>query len=335
MLSRRFGEEQVFMDLGMEPGVDFVEQINDAVGSCRLLLAVIGPGWSTIKDAHGRRRLDDPADFIRVEVEAGLRQPDVRVVPVLVQGAKMPSAEELPPSLSDLTRRNALELSDARWRYDVDRLTSTIERVLGVRARPSGVAKRLDVGKEPGKRSWFRRHSRLALAAAALAVLVAVAAVVLASGGGDDEGPEERLLAAIPDSVQEAGCKAAEDPWMTRGDYDAELQYTCRLPSSVKAAGGQDINYGLFPSVDSARYLVTEDFDYEVNENEEVKSTSCGEEAERQMEQDYPGGDGRCYTNADGLVMNWRYSDSTVAAQLYFEPGTSPDAAVAARRKLL
>jgi TIR domain len=132
-LTSRFGEEQVFMDLDMEPGVDFVEQINEAVASCRLLIAVIGPRWATAEDAQGRRRLDDPADFIRVEVEAGLRQADVRVVPVLVHGAQMPSAEELPPALADLARRNALELSDARWNYDVDRLASTAERVL---ARP-------------------------------------------------------------------------------------------------------------------------------------------------------------------------------------------------------
>jgi hypothetical protein len=119
-LTSRFGEQQVFMDLDMEPGVDFVEQINEAVASCRLLIAVIGPRWATAEDAQGRRRLDDPADFIRVEVEAGLRQPDVRVVPVLVHGAQMPSAEELAPALADLARRNALELSDARWNYDVD-----------------------------------------------------------------------------------------------------------------------------------------------------------------------------------------------------------------------
>ena len=111
VLSSRFGEEQVFMDLSMELGIDFVEHINKAVGSCRLLVAVIGPHWTSTQDAHGRRRLDDPADFIRVEVETGLRRPEVRVVPVLVQGARMPDADELPASLAELTRRNALEVS--------------------------------------------------------------------------------------------------------------------------------------------------------------------------------------------------------------------------------
>jgi TIR domain len=70
-LTSRFGEEQVFIDLDMEPGVDFVEQINEAVASCRLLIAVIGPRWATAEDAHGRRRLDDPADFIRSRSRRG------------------------------------------------------------------------------------------------------------------------------------------------------------------------------------------------------------------------------------------------------------------------
>ena len=148
------------MDLSMELGIDFVEHINKAVGSCRLLVAVIGPRWASTQDAHGRRRLDDPADFIRVEVETGLRRPEVRVVPVLVQGARMPDADELPASLAELARRNALEVSDARWHprqldedrdhthlgspqpsfdFDADEVRGVIEsaRAVGVlRARP-------------------------------------------------------------------------------------------------------------------------------------------------------------------------------------------------------
>jgi len=217
-LSRRFGEEQVFMDLGMEPGVDFVEQINEAVGASRLVVAVIGPHWTRIEDASGRRRLDDPGDFVRVEIESALRQPGVRVVPVLVQGARMPSAEELPPSLADLSRRNALELSDARWRYDVDRLTSTVERVLGVRARPSGVFERPDlapsgeesaevtaareqsaggpVSARPARRR--RRRLRWALLGAAVlaAVGIALALALPGGGGGGPRPPDVKIRAA-------------------------------------------------------------------------------------------------------------------------------------------
>ncbi|HYU34141.1 MAG TPA: TonB family protein [Thermoanaerobaculia bacterium] len=121
---------RLFMDVDtLEPGVDFAEAIEQAVGSCEVLIVVIGREWLTIKDAAGQRRLDDPADFVRLEVETALER-KIRVIPVLVQGAPMPRTEELPPSLSRLARRNAIELSDARWAYDVDRLARTIQKIL-------------------------------------------------------------------------------------------------------------------------------------------------------------------------------------------------------------
>ena len=244
-LTSRFGEEQVFMDLDMEPGVDFVEQINEAVASCRLLIAVIGPRWATAEDARGRRRLDDPADFIRVEVEAGLRQAGVRVVPVLVQGAQMPSAEELAPALADLARRNALELSDGRWNYDVDRLASTAERVLAppLTAQPPTDAPVQDDSRaRPAIPGRPRRHRRLAIAASALAALIALVVVIVASGGD-----EPRLRDAIPDSVQ-AYCRRPDNFWMEKQGA-IKWRYCESLPSNVPLG---DIAYGLFPSADKA-----------------------------------------------------------------------------------
>jgi TonB family protein len=113
----------------LEPGVDFVEAIEQAVGSCEVLIVVIGREWLTIRDAAGQRRLDDPADFVRLEVETALER-KIRVIPVLVQDALMPRIDELPPSLVRLARRNAIEISDARWAYDVDRLARTIQSIL-------------------------------------------------------------------------------------------------------------------------------------------------------------------------------------------------------------
>src|SRR5688572_19729476 len=102
---------QVFKDVdSIELGDDFVEVITAAVGSCDVLLALIGNQWVTIAAKDGRRRLDNPDDFVRVEIEAALTR-NVRVIPILVGGATMPGAEELPPSLARLVRRNALELS--------------------------------------------------------------------------------------------------------------------------------------------------------------------------------------------------------------------------------
>lgn len=131
---------RVFMDIDtIEPGVDFMEVIERAVGYCEVLIVVIGREWLNIKDASGRRRLDSPKDFVRLEVAAALER-NIRVIPVLVEGASMPSPEDLPPDLARLARRNAIELSDARWAFDADRLIQTIERVLQEQ-RPAAPAK--------------------------------------------------------------------------------------------------------------------------------------------------------------------------------------------------
>ena len=126
----RFGEDNVFMDVDMAPGVDFVERITDAVAACHVLIVVMGPRWATVEDEQGRPRLADPEDFVRLEVETALRRPDVTPIPVLVAGARMPNREDLPPEVRAITRRNALELGDQRWRYDVGRLISTLDELL-------------------------------------------------------------------------------------------------------------------------------------------------------------------------------------------------------------
>jgi hypothetical protein len=126
-LVERFGEAGVFMDVDLEPGVDFVDRITRAVGACQVLVAVIGPRWTSVEDEEGTPRLSEQGDYVRLEVETALRRPDVTVIPVLVAGARMPEPEELPDGLQALGRRNALELSDARWRYDVGRLIEALE----------------------------------------------------------------------------------------------------------------------------------------------------------------------------------------------------------------
>lgn len=121
----------VFRDVEtIEPGVDFVEAIEKALASCAVMLVVIGPRWVSVTDAAGRRRLDDPNDYTRLEVGTALKR-NVRVIPVLVEGATMPAVDELPEELKSLARRNAIELSDKRWGYDVAQLVETVHKVLG------------------------------------------------------------------------------------------------------------------------------------------------------------------------------------------------------------
>ena len=125
-LCDRFGKDAVFMDVaGIEPGRDFRRAIEQQVASCGVLLAVIGKNWLNVADAQGRRRLDDPFDFVRLETVGALKR-DIPVIPVLVHQAEMPRAEELPDDLKDLAFRNGVELSHARWASDVKLLIAAL-----------------------------------------------------------------------------------------------------------------------------------------------------------------------------------------------------------------
>lgn len=130
-LVRRYGENAVFMDLSIEPGVDFVDTLENAVGSCAVLLAVIGRNWLTVTDAKtGNRRLDNPDDWVRVEVATALKR-NIRVIPLLFHDAHMPSADDLPDDLKPLARRNPLEITNQRWDYDVKNLMKIIDKIVG------------------------------------------------------------------------------------------------------------------------------------------------------------------------------------------------------------
>jgi len=94
-----------------------------------VVVAVIGRSWLSITDKHGQRRLDNPDDYVRHELSAALAR-DMRVIPVLVQGAGMPKASELPDPLKPLARRNAIELSDLRWRFDVGELIKALKNAI-------------------------------------------------------------------------------------------------------------------------------------------------------------------------------------------------------------
>lgn len=125
-LARHFGEHSVFMDVaGIEPGRDFRRVIDEHVASCGVLLAMIGKSWIEAKDGSGRRRLDDPMDFVRLETASALKR-DIPVIPVLVHGASMPRAEQLPEDLAELAYRNGVEVTHVRWDSDVQVLIKAL-----------------------------------------------------------------------------------------------------------------------------------------------------------------------------------------------------------------
>ena len=125
-LTSRFSPEAVFMDVAtIEPGRDFRKAIDQSVATASVLVSIIGLEWLEAKDTAGNRRLDDPNDFVRIELASALRR-DIPVIPVLVRGAKMPRPEQLPEDLKDLAYRNAVELSHARWKTDVQVLLQAL-----------------------------------------------------------------------------------------------------------------------------------------------------------------------------------------------------------------
>jgi hypothetical protein len=129
-LSAYFPKNQIFIDVdNLDLGEDFVEAIETSVASCDVLVAVIGVRWLISADKEGRRRLDNSDDFVRLEIATALKR-GVRVIPVLVEGALMPRATELPDDLQLLVRRNALELSHSRFNADAEHLVAAIKRVL-------------------------------------------------------------------------------------------------------------------------------------------------------------------------------------------------------------
>jgi hypothetical protein len=150
-LSEHFGQENIFMDVeGLDPGVDFVEALNEAVSSCDVLIVLIGPQWLAAKDEDGLHRLNNPEDFVRLEIIAALQR-DILVIPVLVQGAKMPNRRDLPAALQHLARINATEIRHEHFNADADRLELVIERYCKDRTEPFPRPRSESDSEKPGK----------------------------------------------------------------------------------------------------------------------------------------------------------------------------------------
>ncbi|WP_109481490.1 toll/interleukin-1 receptor domain-containing protein [Paraburkholderia sp. C35] len=126
-----FGEHMVFMDVAnIEPGADFRRAIETNIDRCAVLLSLIGRTWLTVTDREGKRRLDNPNDFVRLETSSALKR-GVKVIPVLVQGASMPQEADLPVDIKDLAYRNSVELTHARWDSDVQLLINALRESAG------------------------------------------------------------------------------------------------------------------------------------------------------------------------------------------------------------
>lgn len=131
-LRRTFPSTSVFMDIdAVALGADFVNAIDSNLSQSAVVLAVIGPQWESVRDLTGRRRIENPEDYVARELSAALQR-QTNVIPLLVGGAKMPATTNLPSQLADLTRRNAIEISDVRFAADAERLCKAISHLLGI-----------------------------------------------------------------------------------------------------------------------------------------------------------------------------------------------------------
>jgi DNA/RNA endonuclease G (NUC1) len=130
-LCQKFRSDDVFKDVDSIPlGTDFRSVITNTVQSCDVAVVIIGKDWLTATNSKGMRRLDDPDDFVRLEIEGALKR-KIPLIPVLVRGAELPSAEDLPQSLRDLVFRNAIKVRpDPDFKNDVGRLVRALEEVV-------------------------------------------------------------------------------------------------------------------------------------------------------------------------------------------------------------
>lgn len=228
VLEAAFGADSVFRDVDdIRPGDDFQAAIHDHLQAVGAVLVIIGPRWLDARAAGGRR-LDQADDFVRLEIAAALAS-GKPVIPVLVSGATMPGAADLPPALAGLARRQAVVLSDTGWRGDVERLVTGLRELLPDKAE-----------KRPGIR-------RGGLILAGLAALALVAATLL--GRNPEPTAPAGRAPAIPDATraapavpstppvapQAAGVRAEPCPLRLSINRDLPTPFTCACgPESMR-----------------------------------------------------------------------------------------------------
>jgi hypothetical protein len=137
-LRHHFGDDRVFMDVdSIDLGVDFTQVIDRKLSQCAVMLVVIGATWATVTGPEGQPRLQNPRDFVRLEVETALARDEVRVIPIYVEGAAPPVESQLPDALSALALRNGINISHEGFSSDFGRLLKSIQRVISPTTYPS------------------------------------------------------------------------------------------------------------------------------------------------------------------------------------------------------
>jgi len=216
-LAQTFGHKNIFMDVDDIPaGVDFAKYLGDQVAASRVFLAIIGPTWLDAKDDSGGRRIDDPHDFVAIEITAALAR-NIRVIPVLVEGARMPKAGELPDPLKALARRQAIDVGRLHFGRDAEALVERVREVLN------------------GQWRSLRPRGGTAVAGGVGVAIAIAIAFFLVGGVGSDQGgirasvPRTVQLASVPrtgqlDTRDARNAKAAAEVAAKRESEEAEQQ---------------------------------------------------------------------------------------------------------------
>jgi hypothetical protein len=253
-LTSRLGRDSVFFDVDAIPsGRDFADVLSERVGKCDALIAVIGKHWVSSADAQNRHRLEDPNDFVRVEIEAALKR-NVPVIPVLVDDAAMPPAEDLPDILKKLTRRQAVEISHTRFDSDAERLTEALSQIEDERRRRDAKATPLTRAEaEAAPRTMEARRSqeaaerpaqaeaanprsgrsRLVLAIMGMVVVAGVAALLFAQlGSRQEEKAADAASAGATRVAQPSSLNATDaNPPDSKTPRQPQRFYLCRRRS--------------------------------------------------------------------------------------------------------
>jgi len=223
-LVRAYGDDSVFMDVsGIQPGSDFRKAIEQNVGCCGVLLAMIGPEWATITGSDGARRLDNPTDYVRLEIATALAR-NVAVIPVLVHGAHMPPLEALPDDLKDLRYRNSVELTHARWNSDVALLVTALRSYVHVSKSQqtetvhATIPVQLPAPQAVQSSPKAKKSKAPLFAAIAVLLVLGIAAATYWLFQGDDTSASDpqpvvrENSAKVPSSPEDSAAKPASNP---------------------------------------------------------------------------------------------------------------------------
>jgi hypothetical protein len=251
-LVARLGKGSVFMDVdSISLGRDFRSVLQKTLESCDVMLVIIDKGWAGIADSAGRPRLENPRDYVRMEVEAALKR-DIVVTPVLVEGAAMPADERLPPEIRDLAYRNGFEISHTRWDSDVRELVKRLGLDISEENKQGGTHQ-APIAAGPVR--LYKRAVSGALAVIALILIVAVGYEFFRSSV--TRGPD------LEKRSEHAGERTSFwTLWMDQASYQQEFEKQVknkRYPTQIqiKAVGNEAeyrAHFEPFPADDFAFY---------------------------------------------------------------------------------